>query len=276
MGSRLGTMTHAMNQDGDQRDPEVGGGRSLAVRELAWAALLGRWIEFAKASVALPADGDGPAWKRSTAPFIELQAIVWALRELAELPVADRPAARDRAEVQVRRASAALDAIWRGVPMPSTILELLDDATIGLREALYAGLTELLWTGPGLYVVPAVDVGEPRGTLALMPPGSLAMPGEPVAWFTERDPVVLNGCIARAAERPRQVYRQLDDRGHFIRDVVAPLEGDIPPGLPMLVAISLDGTPIGRFPFEPEEWQRMQRVALGESVLIPVEELNAT
>jgi hypothetical protein len=248
--------------------------RSLAVRELAWAALLGRWIQFAQASVALPADGEGGRWKRSIAPFIEVQAIVWALGELAELPEVDRAAARDRAEVQIRRATASLDEIWRGEPMPESMLELLNDATIALREAIYAGLTELVWQGDGVFQVPEVDVGVTQGTLAIMPPGSLAMPGEPVAWFTERPAIAVPGCEARPASRARQVYRQLDPRGVFVEDIIAPLESDIPAGLPMLVALSIDGTLVGRLPMTAEEWRHLQRRGLSDRLTIPVREIH--
>lgn len=247
------------------------GGRTLAVRELAWAALLGRWIDFAKSSVALPTDGDGGRWRASIVPFIELQAIVWALGELHEIPSADRAVARDRAEVQVRKASAALGSAWRGVPMPEAILELLDDATIALRESIYAGLVELLWPGPGAFEVPEVALGELSGTLAIMPPGSLAMPGEPVAWFTEREAIAIPSCIARPAKRARQVYRELSPDGRFVRDVVAPLEWEIPAGLPMLVAISIAGTPVGRFTTDAATWRELQRGALAGREVVPVE-----
>ncbi len=248
-----------------QRPPE-----DLAVGALAWAGLLGRWLDFAKASVALPDDGDGGRWKRSVVPFIEMQATIWALRELETLDVADRPFARDRAERMVRSASAALGRAWGDVPMPPELVELQNDATIALREALYAGLVELVWPGPGPFVVPAIDVGPLRGTLALMPPGSLAMPGEPVAWFSERDPVAIEGCDARVAKRARQVYRELDERGRIMRDVIAPLEGALQPGLPMLVALSIDGAAVGRFLHPAEEWLAMQRRALDGRSVIPV------
>lgn len=264
-------MAVAMADAGTSSDDA---GRSLDVRGMAWAALLGRWVEFAQASVSFPDDGPGGRWKRSVAPFIEVQAIIWALRELDRLPVPDRPVARDRAEVQVRRAAARLDEAWRGEPMPEAILELLDDATVALREAIYAGLVELVWPGPGVLDMPDLDCGELRGTLAVMPPGSPAMPGEPVAWFAEREPLAIHGCDARPARRPMQVYREIDGAGRAVRDVVAPLEGDIPPGLPMLVALSIAGTPVGRFLHPAETWRAMQRAALAGRETIPVVRLD--
>lgn len=267
-------------REGNGRGATRGESRSLAVREMAWVALLGRWIEFAKASVALPDDGDEGRWKRSVTPFIELQATVWALRELAELAEEDRPVARDRAEVTVRRANATLSGVWGSHPMPGSILELIEDAEVALRTAIYAGLQEIIWEGEGAYEVPPLpgvvddDDEAPRGTLALMPPGSLAMPGEPIGWFTERPAVELPGCVTRPARAATQVYREIDEAGQFVRDVVAPLEGDIPAGLPMLVAHSIAGLAVRRPRHAPEthrsEWLALQRGGMAGRSTIPV------
>ena len=53
---------------------------------------------------------------------------------------------------------------------------------------------------------------QPGGTIALMQPGTLVMPGEPVAWWAEREGIVLEGCEAVSIDRPRQVYRLLLDQ----------------------------------------------------------------
>jgi hypothetical protein len=239
---------------------------------LAWAALLARWVEVAKASRRLPDDGDGGRWKRSVAAVIELEATILALGDLASLPPGHRAAARDLAEVAVQRAAARLHEAWGDEPMPAELLGLEDQAIVALRESLYAGLEELLWPGPGLLEIPELDLGpEPhRGTLAVMPPGSLAAPGEPVCFFADREPPAIPGCVRQRAPRPRQVYRGLDDSGRFIGDLVAPLEDDLPPGLPMLVPISLGGTPIAGFPGSREEWLGLQRAALDGRDSLPV------
>jgi hypothetical protein len=175
----------------------------------------------------------------------------------------------------VRRRAGELDAIWGDEPMPPGILELTSDATEALRGALYAGLVELVWPGPGPFDVPAIEFGPVQGTLAIMPPGSLAMPDEPIAWWTERPGVAIDGCVARsAALGPRQVYRQLDAEGRFERDLVAPLEGELLPGLPMLVPISLAGERIGRFPCPEPEWRALQRGGLAGRSAIPVENVS--
>jgi hypothetical protein len=256
--------------------------RSLAVRDLVWTGLLARWIDFAKASTILPdhAEDDTdlrPRWKRSVVPIIELQATIRALGELDEVPVADRPRARDLAEVVVRRAAGALDEAWSGVPLPDHLLELLDDANLALRAAIYAGIEEIVWPGPGRFIVPAFDVGsELVGTLAVMPPGTIALPGEPISWWTERErptapAEALAGCIVRRAEAgPLQVYREVDPHGRFVRDVVAPLEGELPAGLPLLVALSIDGSAAGRFLHPSDQWLAMQERAFAGRATIPV------
>lgn len=245
-------------------------GDRLRVRELAWSALLGQWMDFARASLVLPDEGEGGRWKRAVPSIIELQATVCALRDLASIEPADRPWARDRAELVVRRASAELSALWPDEGLPAQLVELQHDATIALREALYAGLVELVWPGPGLLEVPDYDPGPPRGTLLAMQPGSIALPDEPVAAAVDRPLPTIAGCVERPGGRPRQVYRELDAEGRFVAAIVAPLEGELPAGLPMLVPISLDGTVIGSFLHEREAWLRLQRSALAGRTTLPV------
>ncbi|MFO0826628.1 MAG: hypothetical protein U0572_00635 [Phycisphaerales bacterium] len=229
---------------------------------MTWAGLLSRWMEITKASVALPETGDAGRWKRSIPSFIELQATICALGELAAIPEPDRPLARDRAEIVVRRAAQRLHRVWSGAQMPEELVELERSAQAGLSRSFYAGLVEIVWPGPGVLEVPEVDLGELRGTLAMMPPGSLAMPREPVAWLVERAPVAIVGCVARAARGPRQVYRELDESGRFVRDIIAPLDSQLRAGLPMILPITLDGTQIGRSRRSRDEWLAMQRAAM--------------
>jgi hypothetical protein len=116
-------------------------GLPLHPEVLTWTALLGKWIEFAKASVALPRDGEGGQWRASVASVINLQAVTFALAEIGELPAEDRPVALDRAEVLVNDNRAALTAAW-GEGMPASLREAIDDARAALdmaREAEFAG-----------------------------------------------------------------------------------------------------------------------------------------
>jgi len=105
----------------------------LDANALTWAALLAKWIEFARASVALPQDDSGRAWKQSVAPIIELQAVTCALGELNVLPDAEVSVARDKAEVIVDRAETNLREVWEGQPLPEEIETIVRDARVTLR-----------------------------------------------------------------------------------------------------------------------------------------------
>lgn len=90
-----------------------------------WAALLARWVEFAKAGAALPA---GDEWRRAITPVIELQAVVFALADIGTLPEGERAVAVDRAGLLVERNGRVLAGIWGEGAMPSGVVDLLADA----------------------------------------------------------------------------------------------------------------------------------------------------
>ena len=71
---------------------------------LTWAVLLGRWVEFARSSVALPGTGDGRRLRDSVPDLIMLQAVWFALEHLGELGAGERALGLDRAE-EIGRAS---------------------------------------------------------------------------------------------------------------------------------------------------------------------------
>lgn len=244
---------------------------------IAWLALVARWVEVARASRAIPpADA---RLRETVVHLITIEANTAALGELATVAPEERPHARDLAEISIRRSAAELDRLWRGEEWPPELLAACEAAERALRLAIYAGLEELVVDGSGPLEVPdlglAFDPDDPSthlGTLAAMPPGSIAMPGEPVAWWcgrpapTAADPRL----VRRAAAEPMQVYRELDDGGRFVRDQVASLEADLSAGLPMLMPLVLEGRPIGRFLHGPDAWLRMQRAALAGRSAIPV------
>ena len=60
---------------------------------------------------------------------------------------------------------------------------------------------------------------------------------------------------------PVQVYRDLDEEGRFVGDLVETLDA-LPAGLPLLVPISLDGKSIGRFTVDPTMWAKANDSAL--------------
>lgn len=257
------------------REPEP-----LPVDEMTWAALLGRWLDFARASVALPKDAEGQRWRLAVAPIITLQAVSFALRQLDDLPEDERALGLDRAEILVRQESRNLNEAWRGEPMPELLLELMSDARLALRSATIGAAVELVvigsdgggsFTAEACRVVPAygaaldvIDAAKFGGEIHLAQPGTLLAPGEVMgfvvggsarAWRRQR----LNAAEAfqgelpalaealmpfrvRYVDRPRQVYRQTDAQGRITGDVAAPLVGDPLAGQPLLARVWCDGT----------------------------------
>lgn len=228
-----------------------------------WAALLGHWTALVKAGeglvLAAPDDPDSSRWRDSIPEVVTLQSVTFALGDLARLPEVDRPLARDRADLAVTAAAAALDRCWHGVEMPTSILEIAADARRAVDLAVYAGLRWIVHDGPGPGRVPAVDPeADPdagRGTLAMMIPGTIVLPGEPVAWWTERSrPPGFEGAGWRVAEGPPvQVYRELDEAGRVLGDLVAGLDA-LPAGLPLIAPRTLAGEPIGTPTVDVEAW----------------------
>jgi len=250
---------------------------SLHPETLTWTALLAKWMDFARASLAAPKDAEGDRWRAAVPAVINLQAVTFALADLARLPEEERPLGRDRAELLIRENTAKLHDIWRGEPMPDSLLEISADARAALERSAYAGAVELIWEGPHSMVMPAVPIGDETGTLAVMQPGTIVMPGEPVAWWVERDggPIIhaLPGCRQSEVSVPRQVYRQLDEQGRITDDVVAPIMADLHPGMPLLVPLFEQGRPIGHFTLEAQAWEAHQRAAMAGG-MIPVEFLG--
>ncbi|MEM6393130.1 MAG: hypothetical protein AAF797_10190 [Planctomycetota bacterium] len=107
---------------------------------LTWAALLGRWVSFAEASVALPPEGEAGLLRESVVDVITLQAVCCALGELDELSEEQRALGRDRAGVLVERHAGALRRRWAGAEMPEALTELVDEAERAVRSARGHGL----------------------------------------------------------------------------------------------------------------------------------------
>jgi hypothetical protein len=116
--------------------PGAGAGRERAGGEaLTWAALLGRWVEFAQASVAFPRTPEGERWRASVPSVINLQAVVLALNDLPSIPdTAERALGVDRADVLVRTHTALLRSLW-GAEVSPELSALLDDASRALAQA---------------------------------------------------------------------------------------------------------------------------------------------
>ncbi|MFK7960757.1 MAG: hypothetical protein AB8G96_09545 [Phycisphaerales bacterium] len=255
---------------------------------LSWAALLAQCSDFAKASAAWGESGDEGRWRTSTAPIIALQSTTFALHQLSRVEEAERPLARDKAEMTIRREVGAIDAAWRGIPMPAELLALQDEARTALERSNYVDAVELVWTGEEPFEVPAglarivdaIECGrEPRaGTLLVAQPGTLIMPGSPVAWWNERPWPDVNGAFDALepieTDRPRQIYRQLNAVGRIFGDSVRPIWSEPDAGMPLLVPLLDRGRTVGRFTVDPEHWAEQQRAAMdaGPNGCIPVVE----
>lgn len=251
----------------------------LPVDEMTWAALLGRWLDFARASVALPKDAAGQRWRHAVAPIITLQAVSFALRQLDDLPEDERALGIDRAEILIRQESRNLNEAWRGEPMPELLLELMGDARLALRSATIGAAVELAvlaadQSGPfsadSCRAVPAyaealrsIAPSVFDGEIHLALPGTLLAPGEamgiligrtPRAWRRERRNAAealerslpalagaLAPVLARYVDTPRQVYRRADAEGRISADAAIPLVSDPLAGEPLLVRAWVDG-----------------------------------
>ncbi|MEM7229953.1 MAG: hypothetical protein AAF432_14185 [Planctomycetota bacterium] len=242
----------------------------LHPESLAWTALLGRWMDFARASLALPDDAEGNAWRDSVTDIITLQAVTFALAELSSIPADDRDVSRDRASWLIERHAGNLDTVWRGMPMPEMMLEMLDDAKVALRRSVYAGAVELVYTGSSPMVMEAVGAPGEATWFMIMQPGTIVMPNEPVAWWIDSPGIAIADCSAEPNDRPRQVYRQLNDAGQITGDLVLPVDAASPPGVPLLVPLRAGGESVGSFTMNADDWLARQRAAMtGDE--IPVE-----
>ena len=99
---------------------------------LTWTALLAQWMDFARASVALPADADGDAWRAAVPSIITLQAVTFALADVARLPVDERPLGRDRAEILINESARTLEQAWSDATRPESVREIESDARAAL------------------------------------------------------------------------------------------------------------------------------------------------
>lgn len=251
----------------------MNGSMEMNQRAITWTGLLAQWTQAAQASLAIPEDQDGPAWRNSMAPLITLQAVTFALSELADLPVAERPVARDRAALLIDESLDLLEAVWVSIEQaaPTAIGNIVQGAEGALVDSQYAGLTELWWPGPGRYVIPSVDlsfVAAPQnvGCVAVMAPGTIVLPSEPVAWWIDREEQylrgLLEGCTVVSAVRPHQVYRSFDADGKVICDQVLDLESEAPQAFPLLVPLLGWGETIGHFPIAAEQWHAQQEMGM--------------
>jgi len=240
---------------------------SLNPDALTWTALLGQWMDFAASNTVAPNTPESRAWADSVTDVITLQALTFALRELSRVPAEDRGVARERAAWLIERHAGHLDEVWRGIEMPLAMLDMLTDVRRALDRSVYAGSIELIHASDQPGVMPELDPPDDATWLAVMQPGTLIMPGEPIAWWIGPTPLSTRDVRAEPIAVPRQVYRQTDEAGMIARDVIQPIDAASPPGLPLLVPLRADGETIGRFTLDPETWEARQRAALSTPVI---------
>ena len=77
----------------------------LKPTSLTWAALLSRWMDFARAGVSFPDDHEGRAWRESIASIIRLQAVTFALGEIDRLPTDEQLLAIDKSELLIAQSN---------------------------------------------------------------------------------------------------------------------------------------------------------------------------
>ncbi|MFO0836584.1 MAG: hypothetical protein U0638_16590 [Phycisphaerales bacterium] len=130
-----------MNGGSGETQASGGGGRDDATRVLTWAALLGKWTELARASVAFPKTSQGAKWRKSVPDLIGLQAITHALGEFDLLREEEQGLALDRAALGIETHATNLVELFaddcedpeleEGLTGIEEIDELIDEA----REA---------------------------------------------------------------------------------------------------------------------------------------------
>jgi hypothetical protein len=245
-------------------------------RALTWAALLGRWTEFARSAVALPKKGETGRFRAAVPDIIALQALTHALAEVDELPLAERAVAMDTAGVQVQKHTAGLHEVWRGEALPIGIQELIADARAAFAAARSGGFEwtvlaeELVAEHPGELAAGLVAAGF-AGDLFLPAPGIPLFETCPCGFVSggaregsdARGPVdpefleaiteFLSGGEEEAVSGPSRVpimsqaYRQFDflgigkgksaGPGGPVRDLVLPMDATLQGGQPLLVVV---------------------------------------
>ena len=129
------TYTVAMSDTDKSSDNSNSGQPApLHPNRLTWTVLLGRWVDFARSALALPADAQGTKLRDSVPDIIMLQAVWFALQHLHELNAAEKALGLDRAGVLLEKHTNALRSRWQSA-MPQGIEELIRDAMAQWRAA---------------------------------------------------------------------------------------------------------------------------------------------
>ena len=214
---------------------------------VSWAALLGRWMEFAQASAALPSTREGDQWRASVSPMITLQAVTFALSEMEQVAVSDRMLGWDRSEMLCDEAIEQLDQVW-GPGAPPELMEVVEQAESALVDVLGRFSLVLIHDREDVLIMPSMEIIETAGACTVAAEGTPIMPGAPMAWWAdvELDQVrtlELPG-VLQLLRSPVQVWRCRDQQEVFCEDVVTDLDSECEDGLPLLVPRVLEGMPL--------------------------------
>ncbi len=236
---------------------------------LTWAALLARWMDLAKASRVWEGRGFDPG---TAAAVITCEAVAMAMPHLRGLPVGERGYALDQAAVLLDARRADLDDRFDTLP------DFLEDADAAAEEAIAQARRSFVWTiiweGPGPFTMPPVESVPSRasdeGMVALMLPGTLALPGEPIAWWLGRDEPMLargvGGCRAAPLDDAVQVWRVFSDNGGAVEDRVQIADQDGPAGgIPLIVPHLLGGNRLD-VPEPGADWPPSIAATLGDTL----------
>lgn len=229
---------------------------------MTWAALLAKWVEASRASIAFPKT---PEWDRvrgALPHLIGLQALTRALDELGTLEPDARAAGMDMARVLLAKHGGEVRGAWPeggAEAMPRAVREIVDDAALALDLAAMGGLEwcvadDAVIAEHPAALLTALVAGGFAGDLYLPTPGVPVFEGCPVAFLRGAAPDAeaeiaeeiagFLGGVGEAEWRPgpRPVYRQFDfGVGRVVRDVVVAPGTPAPGGQPLLIGAVLGG-----------------------------------
>jgi hypothetical protein len=224
-----------------------------------WAGLLGRWVDLAKAARALDGADDGP-WQRALPAIITYEALAQALAHIADLSVEERSYALDQATVLLEARRSDMDDAFD--ELPEVVAEADAAVVAAITNARRSCVWTILWEGPGPLTMPGV-AGVPTrasddGAVAVMPPGTLALPSEPIAWWIGRDEPILArgiaGCQAVPLDHPLQVWRCFGPDGQAHQDRIRDINDEGPEGgIPLLLPLIAGGSRLDALEL-PQDW----------------------
>ena len=214
---------------------------------LTWTALLAHWTDMARVARALDGTAEGPM-VNALSGIITCQALQQALPEVLDLPEDQRSLAMDQAAVLLRQVDQAIEDTLNAPP--PALQQSLQEAHNAFESLHLACVWTMVWEGPEPLTVPPLPQGVPargdEGLLLAALPGTVLLPGTPLAWWQGRNEPMLGHWVGGVLARPRisgvQVWRRRDDQGGWARDEVREANDDGPDdGVPLLVPRVVQG-----------------------------------